>query len=57
MFIRRRLSILIATSCVVAGSVIVGSALVAAQQGNHATHTQHVGSPVQTVPAMPGQAA
>ena len=57
MFIRPRLSILIATACVVAGSVIVGSALVAAQQGNHTAHTQHGATSLQTVPTMPGQDA
>ena len=57
MFIGGRLSTLLITACAVAGSVIVGGALVAAQQGNHGVHTQHVAGSVQTVPTMPGQDA
>ena len=57
MFIGRRLSTLITATCAVAGLLIVGGALVAAQQGNHAIHTQHVDSKLQAVPAMPGQDA
>ena len=57
MFIGRRLTKSIVASFAVAGSVVVGSALVSAQQHGHPAHRQHAGAPLQPVPSMPGQDA
>lgn len=57
MFTTRNLLSLVTAASVATGVVLAGNALVVAQQGSHAHHSQRTGSVTQAVPTMPGQDA